>query len=186
MYSGPPTTEGEFRKLLSDEARKQRDVEIKKVETTYKQKIQTIQKKLSREKRELAEDEAEHKSRKMEELGTHAENILGLLAGSRSSRRVSSSLSKRRMTAQAKADIEESLDAIEELEADLAELAEEIEGVVDEIENRWANIATEIDEIQITPMKKDILLDSFGVAWMPHHIVEVEGKVINLPGFSSG
>jgi hypothetical protein len=185
LYAGPPSTQGEFRKLVSDQASDNKDAEIKKTEATYKSKIQAIQKKLSREKRELAEDEAEHKSRKMEEIGTGVENLLSMLAGSRSRRRVSTSLTKRRLTAQAKADIEESLDVIEELEGDLAELAEEIEGVVDEIEERWGNVATEIDEISITPFKKDILIDSFGVAWMPYHVVEVKGSEIQLPGFAS-
>jgi len=117
-----------------------------------------------------------------DDLTTHAENILGLLTGSRSSRRVSTSLTKRRLTAQAKADIEESLDSIEELEA---ELAEEIEDVIEEVENKWADIASEIDEIPVTPFKKDILIDVFGVAWMPYHVVEVEGKVTQISGFKS-
>jgi len=117
-----------------------------------------------------------------DDLTTHTENVLGLLTGSRSSRRVSTSLTKRRLTAQAKADIEESLDSIEELEA---ELAEEIEDVIEEVENKWADIASEIDEIPVTPFKKDILIDVFGVAWMPYHVVEVEGKVTQIPGFKS-
>ena len=120
-----------------------------------------------------------------DDLTTHAENVLGLLTGSRSSRRVSTSLTKRRLTAQAKADIEESVDTIEELEADLAELAEEIEDVIEEVENKWADIASEIDEIPVTPFKKDILIDVFGVAWVPYHVVEVEGKVTQSPGFKS-
>jgi len=94
-------------------------------------------------------------------------------------------LTKRRLTAQAKADIEESVDTIEELEADLAELAEEIEDVIEEVENKWADIASEIDEISVTPFKKDILIDVFGVAWVPYHVVEVEGKVTQIPGFKS-
>jgi DNA helicase HerA-like ATPase len=120
-----------------------------------------------------------------DDLTTHAENVPSLLTGSRSSRRVSTSLTKRRLTAQAKADIEESVDTIEELEADLAELAEEIEDVIEEVENKWADIASEIDEIPVTPFKKDILIDVFGVAWMPYHVVEVEGKVTQIPGFKS-
>ena len=183
IFAGPPATEGEFRKQTAAEARKKRDTEIKKVEVKYKKMVQAIQKKLNREKRELAEDETEHSQRKMEELGTHAENILGMLTGSR--RRVSTSLTKRRLTAKAKADIEESKDVIEELEADLAELAEEIENVIDEVEDKWAAAAGEIDEILVNPLKKDILVELFGVAWMPYHIVEVKGQTIELPGFSS-
>jgi hypothetical protein len=185
-FAGPPTTEGEFRKLLSAAARDERDAEIKAVEKKYKTKIDAVKKKLQREQRELAEDEKELSARKLEELGTHAENVLSLLGGSRSRRRVSTSLSKRRMTSQAKADVEESLDAIEELENELAELAEEIEAAVDEVEDKWAEIAQEIEEIPITPYKKDILVEIFGLAWMPFHIVEIEGGVIELPGFSAG
>jgi hypothetical protein len=37
----------------------------------------------------------------------------------------------------------------------------------------------------VTPFKKDILIDVFGVAWMPYHVVEVEGKVTQIPGFKS-
>ena len=88
-------------------------------------------------------------------------------------------------TSQAKADVEESIDAIEELEHELAELAEEIETVVDEVEDKWGDIATEITEIPVNPFKKDILVDIFGVAWMPYHLVEAGGKVIELPGFGA-
>ena len=61
----------------------------------------------------------------MEEMGTHAENIIGLFGGRRSSRRLSSSLSKRRMTEKAKADVEESHDVIAELKKEIASLEKE-------------------------------------------------------------
>jgi hypothetical protein len=186
QYAGPPTTEGEFRKMLSEAARKELDAETKKVETKYKTKVQTVQKKLNREKRELAEDQEELSQRKLEELGTHAENVLSLFGGSRSRRRVSTSLSKHRMTSQAKADVEESMDAITELEKELAELAEEIEDALDEVEEKWSTAAGEIEEIAINPLKKDILVELFGVAWMPYHVVDVGGKATELPGFKAG
>jgi predicted transcriptional regulator len=181
LFAGPELSEGEFRKLCSEEAREKRDAEIKKLKTKYKTKIERVQKKLSREKRELTEDEADFSQRKLEELGTHAENLLGLFGGSR--RRVSSSLTKRRMTSKAKADVEESKDAIEELENDLAELAEEIENLIDEIEDNWGEVAGDISQLPVSPLKKDIHVDLFGVAWMPFHNVEVDGKNEQLPGF---
>ena len=184
VYAAPPTTEGEFRKMMSEAAREQRDEEIKAVEKKYKTKLQAVEKKLNREKRELADDEQELKQRKIEELGTHAENLFGVLTGSR--RRVTSSLTKRRMTSKAKADVEESMDVIEELEAELAELAEEIEQAVDEVEEKWADVANDITEIPVTPYKKDILVEAFGVAWMPYHVIEAGGKTIQLPGFEAG
>ncbi len=185
LFAGPPTTQGEFRTTLSEAAKKARDAEIKKLEIKYKSKIKAVQKRLNREKRELTEDKEELSQRKMEELGTHAENLLGLFTGSKSRRKVSTSLSKRRMTSKAKADVEESVDAIAEMEKELLELSEEIEMAVDEIEEKWELIASEIDEIPVTPYKKDILIDMYGVAWMPFHVIEVGKNSTELPGFKT-
>jgi hypothetical protein len=182
-FAGPPITEGEFRKQVSEEARKGRDTEIKKLEGVYKKKFNALQRKLNKEKRELEEDRSEHVQRSMEELGTHIENLFGGKTYGR--RRVSTSLRKRRLTAQAKADIEESEEAIEELELEMDDLREEAEVAYDEVEDKWAEIASEIEEISITPYKKDILIDTFGVAWMPTHIVDVDGNRVELPGFIS-
>ena len=89
------------------------------------------------------------------------------------------------MTSQAKSDIGESEDVIEELEDQFEALAEEMELAIDEVEEKWSEIASEIEEISVNPLKKDIIIELFGVAWMPYHIVDVEGQTIELPGFSS-
>jgi hypothetical protein len=39
--------------------------------------------------------------------------------------------------------------------------------------------------ITVRPYKKDILVDLFGVAWMPYHIVDAEARLFELPGFES-
>jgi hypothetical protein len=182
LFAGPPVTEGEFRKQLSEASRESLEDEIKKLKTTFKKKFDAVNKKLKREQRELEEDKTEHAQRRMEELGTHFENIF--MGKSSSRRRVSSSLSKRRMTAQAKADIEESEDAIEQLMLEMDALKEEMELAVDEVEEQWAEVAGQVDEINVTPYKKDILVEVFGVAWMPYHQVDVGGKLLEVPGYS--
>jgi hypothetical protein len=181
-FAGPPMTEGEFRKQVSEEAREGRDAEVKKLEGVYKKKFNALQRKLNKEKRELEEDRSEHAQRRMEELGTHIENIFG---GKASSRRFSTSLRKRRMTSQAKSDIKESKEVIEELEYEMDSLREEAEIAIGEVEEKWEEIASEIEEISVSPYKKDILIDTFGVAWMPYHNIDVGGLTIELPGFSS-
>ncbi|MDH5607594.1 MAG: hypothetical protein OEY93_12000, partial [Anaerolineae bacterium] len=185
LYGAPPVTEGEFRKQVSEAARKMLEADKKEVEKKFKTKISTLQKKLAKEKREKEEDEEELRQRKFEELGTHAENILGLFTGSRSSRRLSTSLSKRRMTSKAKSDVEESEGMIMDLEADLAELADEIEDAIDAVEEKWELAASEIDEIPVQPFKKDIMVNLFGVAWMPYHLVEAGGQETALPGYKA-
>ena len=39
------------------------------------------------------------------------------------------------------------------------------------------------DEIKVAPLKTAILLDLFGVAWVPYHLVQAGGASFELPGF---
>jgi hypothetical protein len=182
LYAGPESTEGGFRKTVSAEARKNLEEEREETKEKFQKKFDALEKKLNHEQRELEDDRAEHSQRKMEELSTHFENLFGGKAYGR--RRISSSLSKRRMTQRAKADVDESLEMIEEIEHDIDLLAEEMEDAIDELEEKWAEAASEISEIRVTPYKKDILIEIFGVAWMPYHLVEVDNKIIELPGYA--
>jgi len=102
--------------------------ELDKTRDKFRKKYDDVQKKLNREERELDDDRAEHSQRKMEELSTLFENLFGGRAYGR--RRISSSLTKRRMTQRARDDIEESEDMIEELERDIARLSEEMEEAI--------------------------------------------------------
>ncbi len=96
VYAGPEVSPEEFRKMCSEEAREKRDGEMEKLRDRYEKKIDAIEARLEREKRELKEDQDELSQRKMEEWGSHAETVLSLFGGRR--RSVSTSLSKRRMT----------------------------------------------------------------------------------------
>jgi hypothetical protein len=183
IYAGPDVSQSEFRQLCAEAARSSRNAEMDKVEASYEKKLDRIEDRLRREERELRQDEAELSQRKMEEMGTHAENVLSLF--SRRSRRLSTSLSKRRMTEKAKADVEESLDAIDDYKDQIDDLEKELAQVIEDIQNKWANIADDMTEIPVNPYKKDILIDLFGVAWMPYLMVEAEGRTLELPGFGS-
>ena len=181
VYAGPDISDEKFREMCEDVAEEKAQVDIKKVETQYKKKLTAVEKKITREQREMAEDEEEYKRRKQEEAVKHAETIFGLFTGRRKS--VSSSLSKRRMTAQAKADIEESKDAIAEFEREMDALKEELEDAVAEVEDKWEEIINDVTEISVSPYKKDIDPEIFGVAWFPYHLVQSGDRIEELPGF---
>ena len=171
IYGGPNVSEQEFAKLCTEAAKEKSDAESEKVAAQYERKIDSLEAKLEREERELAEDEAEYSQRKREEAVTHAETLFSLFSKRR--RSVSSSMTKRRMTAKAKADIEESKDAIEDFQREIVELEEEAEEALAEIQAKWAEVAQDTSTIPVTPTKKSIDVSLFGVAWLPHHIVQV-------------
>jgi hypothetical protein len=185
LVAKPDMNRPDFLKQCSDMARERRDEELDKLQTKYEKKIDAIEDKIAREERELAEDEAELSGRKMEELATHAENVFGLFTGSRSSRRVSSSLTKRRMTSKAKADVAESMEEIEELRTELIEMTDELKTEMAEIEERWSEIANQIVESTLTAYKKDIREDLFGLAWTPYWRVKIDAQEHMLPGYTS-
>lgn len=180
----PPMSESEFRTRCSDLARQKRDEEIKKVAQTFDKKIEALRVKLFREEQELKSDKEKLNLRRMEEVGTHAENIFGLLGGRRSSRRVSSSLTKRRLTSQAKAEVEESEKTIALLKEQIAEVEKAKAATVGEINQRWAEIATQFREENILPLKKDVYLEFFGILWQPHYLIQDGENVIETPAYS--
>jgi hypothetical protein len=185
LYAGPQVSAGDFRTQCADAARSARDKEIEKFESTFEVRLRTLQDKLRREARELKQDEDELSQRKMEETGTHLSNIASVLGMGRK-RTLTTSLTKRRQTSQAKADVEESLDVIEDLKKQIAEIEEQKVSGIEEINQRWGEVVKDITEIPVMPLKKDVLLDFFGVAWMPFHVVKVGETVEELPGFSVG
>jgi hypothetical protein len=182
VYAGPEISEDAFTEMSVEAAKEKQEADLKKAADAFEKKIDALEKKLTREERELSQDESEYSQRKMEEMGTHLENVASLFGLGRK-RRVTTSLSKRRMTEQAKADMEESEETIEEYKKDLAELEAEARATIEEIKERWEAISGEITTIPVTPYKKDVLVELFGVGWFPYHVVEIEGRVLELPGF---
>jgi hypothetical protein len=185
VFAGPDVSPAEFMKACADAAREARDAEIEKKTAQIDRQLRTLEDKLAREERELAKDEDELSNRKMEEAGTHIENITGLFGGRRKASRLSSSLTKRRMTQQARADVEESKATIKELNQQIEDAQKRREEVIAEINDRWGGVVNEITEVTITPKKTDILVNIFGVAWMPHYVVKSGAETFELPAFGA-
>lgn len=185
VFAGPDVSQADFMKACADTARDARDKEIEKKTAAIEKKIKTLEDKLMREERELREDESELQSRKMEEYGTHAENVIGLFTGSRSTRKLSSSLSKRRMTENAKAEVEESVQAINQFKKDIADLQRERDQLVTEISDRWGRVVSDVSEVTINPKKTDVYVNIFGVAWKPFYVVGAAGETLELPAFGA-
>lgn len=182
VYAGPDVPDAEFEKLCADAAAEKREEEIDDVEADFEKRLERIYDKLEREERELAEDEAEYAQRKREEAVKHVETIIGLFTRRR--RSVSSSMTKRRMTAKAKADVEESEEAIAEFKKEIDELKAEMEEALAEVHEKWDEIAVQKTLIPVSPYKKDINVDLFGVAWLPHYLVAVNGRLREIPAYN--
>jgi len=43
-------------------------------------------------------------------------------------------------------------------------------------------VAADVQNYTITPLKKDIQVELFGIGWIPFYFVEVNGQPLLLPG----
>jgi hypothetical protein len=182
VYAGPDTSQAEFRRLVAEAAREGRDAEHRKIIDAFDRRIESLSARLSREVRELNSDRTELSQRKIEETGTNIENFVSLFS-KQSRRRLSSSLTKRRLTEQAKADVEESVDAISEMKGQLAALEAEREAAVAGVKEKWSSLVNEISEITLAPFRKDVMLEFFGVAWLPYYRLQDGQEIVELSGF---
>lgn len=167
VYARPGESERDFKARCQEAARKARDVEADKVKAKYESRLRALEERIRREERELEEDRAEYEGRKREELLSAGESVFGFLTGRRSSRAISTASRKRRLTQQAKADVEESLATLETLKKELDELNKELEQALAEVNNQWAEKLDDIREVQVTPKRTDVAIEVFGLAWVP-------------------
>jgi hypothetical protein len=182
VYAGVNIPQREFLDMMSKTIQQEIEEETDKLDAKFERTAKSLDTKLDKEVRELELDKEEYEQRKMEEYGTHAENLFKLFSKRRSSR-ITTSLSKRRMTAKAKADIAESEAEIKRLERELENLETEWAQARAEIETRWKDTLENVTEIPVRPYKKDIVVELFGVAWRPYYVVESDGRTYEIPAF---
>lgn len=181
LYSEPSETTAAFRERCSKAAREALDDVSDKIKAKYDKKMDSLKLKLKREKLELDKDQKELSQRRLEEAGKGLENVLKLLGSRKTS--LSTSLTKRRMTTQAKADVEESEQMITMYEKQLAEIENDFKAELEEAKTKMAESVNNIKEVSIAPLKKNIFIELFGVVWMPYYAFEVKGEWVMLEAF---
>ena len=102
--------------------------------------------------------------------------MFNLLTKRRQSRALSTASRRRRITQQAKADIQESVDVIKDLEDQIEDLLDELEAEQTEIQERWSDIADDFEDVQARPTKSNIFVEAWGVLWVPYWDISFEDR----------
>jgi hypothetical protein len=186
LYGQAGESRRDFRVRCEEAAREQRDAEVEKEKEKFEKRIERVEDKLRRERRRLEEEQVELAGRRREETLSGAESVIRLISGRRSSSALSTASRRRRMTQQAKADVEESRQAIEDLERDLEELKEEWREKEEQIAASWAETLEEVQEVEISPRRTDVVVDYCGLAWIPSwEVITDAGQRVLLPAFET-
>jgi hypothetical protein len=175
VYGDPEMTPGEFRELCSEAARAALESDTRKIDSTFEKKIAALEKRLARQASEVEEQEDEVKQRQMEELGTHGELLLSVFNKRR--RSLSSSLTKRRLSQKARADLKQEQEELAELQKDLDEMEKAYQSALDERQEYWSEVVMDVTEIPVSPYKKDIFMEYFGLVWRPFYRLRIGEEV---------
>jgi hypothetical protein len=180
--------ERSFSIRLQQAAREKRDAEIDELEKKFKPRIDKLQERIGREERELEKDEAEHQSRKVQELAGIGETVLGLFLGRKSTRAISSAISNRRMTVNAQADVRESQETVETIREELERCNSEMKQQADEISQKWDKLDQGIRTEEIAPRRSDINVDFVALAWLPLWRISYSGGAgfFTCPAYGAG
>ncbi len=155
--------------------------DFEKIRAKYAKQKKSLEDKLVREELELEKDQQTLNHRRMEEAGTGLQTVIGLFGGRKKS--INSSLTKRRMTATAKANVEESEAMIEKYKSELAELEAKMQQEIEEYQDSAQEKAVEIEEIFIKPLKKDVVVEFFGLAWAPVYAFKDGDRWLEIDAF---
>ncbi len=185
MTSALGESRRDFVARVRQAAREARDAELDALTDKYQRKLQALEDRYQTKAMRLDSHRAEVEGRRQEELVTGAEAVMRLMKGSVYNT-ISKSSRLRRMTSQSE-------DRQQLMEQELADITEQMETYENELRDRlaelaekWKDIANQIVEVPIAPLKKDISFVLFGIGWVPYWDVVVNGSPLILPASSSG
>lgn len=182
IYGNPDADFSQFQAAVQQTAREQRDAELDKLAGKYGQMMEKMEDKLKKKEMELSAERQELADRRREELYTTGEALFSLMKG-RTNYTLSRMSRASRYRKQTKEDISESHNFIAEAEEEMFKLEQEFEAALQAVNEKWARIATTVEEYMISPYKKDIQMELFGIGWIPHWHLTINGQTAIIPAW---
>lgn len=179
IYGTPGAGYNDFRASVAGAAREGRDSEVDKITEQFEGRFEKLEDRYRRELRELNADREQLKELGREELFTMGEAFMSLLKG-RTAYTLSRVSRARRYKGSAQEDLSESEAVLVELERDMDELQQKFEFELDKVQRKWVDIANQVEEVRVTPYKKDIHVEVFGVGWLPQYMLNINNQPIMI------
>jgi len=182
VYANPDMGQSDFLAQAQQVAREKRDAEIDQIAAKYEKIMDRLDDRLRRKSRELDSEKKELSARKREELFTQGESVLSLLKG-RTTYTLSRTSRAHRYTQQTHEDLRESEAVIAEIQQEMQQTEDQFQAELRAVNDKWAKIAAQTQEYTITPFKKDIQIEMFGIGWIPFWYAEINQQPVMLPAY---
>ncbi|HUN09273.1 MAG TPA: DUF87 domain-containing protein [Aggregatilineales bacterium] len=182
IYGAPGADPSNYWAQVQQLAHENRDKEIDALAAKYEKLMDSVEDKLRRNERNLSAERKELADLKREEFFTKGEALLSLFKGrtTYTLSRTSRATRFRRQSQEQMTDLERE---IADLEEELQKIQDRAQGEINAINDKWAKVAAEAVPYVITPFKKDIQVELFGIGWVPYYYVELNGQPLLLPGY---
>jgi hypothetical protein len=182
IYADPDGDFSAFRAQVQQAARERRDAEVDVLTRKFETVLDRLEAQMQRKTQRLESEKRELANIKREELFTTGEAVLGLLKGRTAftlSRMSRASVYKQRSKGQA-----ESLELdVQQAQIEMDRAQQDFEAGLRAINEKWAKVATQVEEYHITPYKKDISIDLFGIGWIPFWYLNLNGQPAMLSAY---
>ncbi len=180
LYGNPDDDASVFPAQARQLAHERRDAELDQLAARYDKILDQLEERYGRKSRELRAEKRELADRRREELFTKGEAVLSLLRG-RTTYTLSRASRTSRLSRQTKEDLIESEEVLNELERAIQDNQARFEAEIQAVNQKWAKVAVEAQEYIITPFKKDIQVELFGIGWLPLYYAVVNNQPVLLP-----
>lgn len=180
LYANPDQDLSVFQAQLQQAARERRDAEMDTLTAKYENVITKLDENEKRKIQQLEAEKRELSNLKREQLFTTGEAVIGLLQGRTAftlSRMSRASVYKERSKGQKEL---HEFD-LQQISDDREKSIREYEAAVAALNEKWAKIATTMEDYPVTPYKKDITVELFGIGWIPFWYSVVNGQPLLLP-----
>ena len=167
----PDEDERAFKIRVQQAAREARDDEVDKLEAKYAKSLDRLEDKRRKKELELNKEEAKYAARQREEITGIGESVLSFFSSRRRKSLISGAMTKRRLTGEAKSEIEETQAEIEDIEKEIAEVKQELAEASQAISTRWDEAVADITTVEIKPRRVDVEVSLTGLGWLPHWYV---------------
>lgn len=168
VYARPGESEEAFRKRCLAAAEDKADAEAEKLRDRYESKAKTAEKRLTQAERRVRELDVDVGQRRQQEVIAGAGQVLSMFLGGR--RRVSglSGISSRRsQTRRTQERLRSATEKVEEYQDALEELEEELTSEIEEIWDRWKDVAADVEPFPVSLERTDVSLDELVLFWAP-------------------
>ncbi len=175
VYAPSTTPDEDFLKMCKDKIQQASETEKKKLVDAYQKVVDNLEAKIRKAQMDVQDKQDKVGSRNLEKYGAFGELLLSLVTGRK--RSISTSINKYGLSNNAANALEKANLVLDELNGQLEKATSDFKDQISDLEARWEAIAEKSGEIAISPLKKDIFTDYFGILWLPYY-TDRAGKLV--------